>query len=103
MFWRSTGRKRAWLGAAAVAAGALAFLIGCEWLLYGVPVTGIYLPASSWSDEVVYSKQLAAVVQYGAPQGYFGFNESHAELGTFAAWGPAVFWVYALPGLLFRG
>ena len=103
MFWRSTGRKRAWLGAAAVAAAALAFLIGCGWLLYGVPVTGIYLPASSWSDEVVYSKQLAAVVQYGAPQGYFGFNESHAELGAFAAWGPAVFWVYALPGLLFRG
>ena len=68
-----------------------------------MPVTGIYLPASSWSDEVVYSKQLAAVVQYGAPQGYFGFNESHAPIGTFAAWGPAIFWMYALPGLLLRG
>ena len=103
MCWRSTGRKGAWLGAAAVAAAALVFLLGYQWAVYGVPVTGIYLPASSWSDEVVYSKQLAAVVEYGAPQGYFGFNESHADIGTFAAWGPAVFWLYALPGLLFRG
>ena len=71
--------------------------------MYKVPVTDIYLPASSWSDEVVYSKQLSAVVQYGAPQGYFGFNESHAEIGTFAAWGPALFWIYALPGFFLRG
>ena len=42
-------------------------------------------------------------MQYGAPQGYFGFNESHAAVGTYAAWGPAVFLVYALPGLLLRG
>ena len=64
-------------------------------------MTEIFLPVSSWSDEVIYSKQLAAAVQYGAPQGYFGFNESHAAVGTYAAWGPAVFLVYALPGLLF--
>lgn len=74
-----------------------------EWAVYKVPVTQIFLPTSSWSDEVIYSKQLAAAVRYGAPQGYFGFNESHAEVGTYAAWGPAVFFVYALPGLLLRG
>ena len=74
-----------------------------EWLVYKVPVTDIYLPASSWSDEVVYSKQLSAVVEYGAPQGYFGFNESHADIGTFAAWGPAIFWLYAIPGFFLRG
>ena len=102
MCWRSTRSKALGL-TAAVAAAALAFLLLYGWAVYGVPVTGIYLPASSWSDEVVYSKQLAAVVQYGAPQGYFGFNESHAPVGTFAAWGPAIFWMYALPGLLLRG
>ena len=102
MCWRSTRSKALGL-TAAVAAAALAFLLLYGWAVYGVPVTGIYLPASSWSDEVVYSKQLAAVVQYGAPQGYFGFNESHAPIGTFAAWGPAIFWMYALPGLLLRG
>lgn len=88
---------------AATLAAALAFLLVYEWIVYKVPVTDIYLPASSWSDEVVYSKQLAAVVKYGAPQGYFGFNESHADIGTFAAWGPAIFWMYALPGFFLRG
>lgn len=103
MFLRSTHSKRQWLGTVAVAAAALVFLLVYVRVVYGVPAAGIYLPASSWSDEVVYSKQLAAVVRYGAPQGYFGFNESHAPVGTFAAWGPAIFWVYALPGLMLRG
>ena len=95
--------KSVWLGAAATLAAALAFLLLYEWIVYKVPVNQIYLPASSWSDEVVYSKQLSAVVEYGAPQGYFGFNESHADIGTFAAWGPAIFWLYAIPGFFFRG
>lgn len=95
--------KPTWAGAAAVVAAALVFLLLYEWAVYKVPVTGIYLPASSWSDEVLYSKQLAAVVQGGAPQGYFGFNESHAQVGTFAAWGPAVFLLYAIPGFVLRG
>lgn len=103
MFWRSMGNKTSWLKAVGVLAGALVFLLLYEWIVYKVPVTEIYLPASSWSDEVVYSKQLAAVVQYGTPQGYFGFNESHADIGTFAAWGPAVFWIYAIPGFFLRG
>lgn len=103
MFLRSTHSKTFWLGTAACAVAALAFLLLYGWLVYGVPVQDIYLPAGSWSDEVIYTKQLAAVVRYGAPQGYFGFNESHAQVGTFAAWGPMVFWVYALPGFLLRG
>lgn len=103
MFLRFTPNKKFWLDTVASAAIALAFLLLYAWLVYGVPLNRIYLPASSWSDEVVYSKQLAAVVRYGAPLGYFGFNESHAQLGTFAAWGPMIFWVYGLPGLLLRG
>ena len=74
-----------------------------ELFLNGVSLGKIYLPASAWSDEVYYAKQLSAVVTHGAPQGYFGFNESHAEIGRFAAWGPAVFYLYAIPGLIFRG
>lgn len=92
-----------WVRAVGTAAAALAFLLVYEWAVYRVPVWEIFLPVSSWSDEVIYSKQLAAAVRYGAPQGYFGFNESHAAVGTYAAWGPAVFFVYALPGLIFRG
>ena len=92
-----------WAHTLCTAAAALVFLLAYELVVYRVPVTEIFLPVSSWSDEVIYSKQLAAAVQYGAPQGYFGFNESHAAVGTYSAWGPAVFLVYALPGLLLRG
>ena len=83
-----------WAGLACTALAALAFLLVYERLVYGVPFGQIYLPASAWSDEVYYVKQLSAVVTHGAPQGYFGFNESHAEVGRFAAWGPAVFYLY---------
>lgn len=93
----------AWARLACTAAAALVFLLVYEWAVYGVPLGRIYLPASAWSDEVYYAKQLSAVVTHGVPQGYFGFNESHAEIGRFAAWGPAVFYLYAIPGLIFRG
>ena len=92
-----------WAQVLGTAAAALAFLLVYELAVYRVPLQQIFLPCSYWSDEVIYSKQLAAVVRCGAPQGYFGFNESHAASGTFAAWGPAVFFVYALPGLFLRG
>ena len=84
-----TGRR---LG---TAAAALAFLLVYELAVYRVPLQQIFLPCSYWSDEVIYSKQLAAVVRCGAPQGYFGFNESHAASGTFAAWGRLSFCVRA--------
>ena len=64
-----------WAHTLCTAAAALVFLLAYELVVYRVPVTEIFLPVSSWSDEVIYSKQLAAAVQYGAPQGYFGFNE----------------------------
>ena len=57
----------------------MVFLLVYEWAVYGVPLGRIYLPASAWSDEVYYAKQLSAVVTHGVPQGYFGFNESHAR------------------------
>ena len=93
----------AWARLVCTAAAALVFLLVYEWTVYGVSLGKIYLPASAWSDEVYYAKQLSAVVTHGVPQGYFGFNESHAEIGRFAAWGPAVFYLYAIPGLIFRG
>lgn len=92
-----------WARLAGTIVAALAFLMVYERLVYDVPLGKIYLPAGTWNDEVYYAKQLSAVVSHGAPQGYFGFNESHAEIGRFAAWGPAVFYLYAIPGLIFRG
>ena len=55
----------------------------------------IYLPVSSWNDELFYYKMTENVLNYGYPQGYFGFNESHGLYLSFAAWSPVllVFWV----------
>ena len=79
-----------WAQVLGTAAAALAFLLVYELAVYRVPLQQIFLPCSYWSGEVIYSKQLAAVVRCGAPQGYFGFNESHAASGTFAAWARAL-------------
>ena len=65
----------AWARLVCTAAAALVFLLVYEWAVYGVPLGKIYLPASAWSDEVYYAKQLSAVVTHGVPQGYFGFNK----------------------------
>ena len=53
-----------WAHTLCTAAAALVFLLAYELVVYRVPVTEIFLPVSSWSDEVIYSKQLAAAVQY---------------------------------------
>ena len=49
-----------WAHTLCTAAAALVFLLAYELVVYRVPVTEIFLPVSSWSDEVIYSKQLAA-------------------------------------------
>lgn len=67
----------------------------------GKTVGDVYLPASYWNDELFYYKQVEAILEYGIPQGYFGFNESHALKLSFAAWSPALVWPWLLWGLLF--
>ena len=45
-------RLPGWAQAACTAAAALVFLLVYEWAVYKVPVTQIFLPTSSWSDEL---------------------------------------------------
>lgn len=61
----------------------------------------VYLPVSEWNDELFYFKQVEGIVHYGYPQGYFGFNESHAMKLSFAAWSPVLVFPWILWGLLF--
>lgn len=61
----------------------------------------VYLPVSEWNDELFYFKQVEGIVHYGYPQGYFGFNESHALRLSFAAWSPVLVFPWILWGLLF--
>lgn len=67
----------------------------------GRAVGEVYLPVSEWNDELFYFKQVEGIVNYGYPQGYFGFNESHALKLSFAAWSPVLVWPWILWGLLF--
>ena len=50
-----------WAHTLCTAAAALVFLLAYELVVYRVPVTEIFLPVSSWSDEVIYSKHRASL------------------------------------------
>ena len=58
--------------------------------LDGETISGVWLPASQWNDELFYYKQVEGILNYGYPQGYFGFNESHALNLSFASWSPVL-------------
>ncbi len=77
----------------------LCCLISCA--LDGKSLRDVYLPASEWNDELIYFKQVEGILEYGYPQGYFGFNESHSRLFSFAAWSPLLVWPWILWGLVF--
>lgn len=67
----------------------------------GKSIGEVYLPGSEWNDELFYFKQVEGIVSYGFPQGYFGFNESHALKLSFAAWSPVLVFPWILWGLAF--
>lgn len=77
----------------------LCCLITCA--VQGKTIGEVYLPSSEWNDELFYFKQVEGIVNYGFPQGYFGFNESHALKLSFAAWSPVLVWPWILWGLIF--
>lgn len=68
---------------------------------YGYSLNDIYLPVSDWNDELFYYKQVESMLQFGYPQGYFGFNESHALKFSFAAWSPVLVFPWLLFGAVF--
>lgn len=67
----------------------------------GRTIGEVYLPCSEWNDELFYYKQVEGIVNYGYPQGYFGFNESHALKLSFAAWSPVLVFPWIIWGVLF--
>ncbi len=77
----------------------LCCLVSCA--TQGKSIGEVYLPMSEWNDELFYFKQVEGIVNFGYPQGYFGFNESHALKLSFAAWSPVLVWPWILWGMLF--
>ncbi len=67
----------------------------------GKKLTDLYLPTSPWNDELFYYKLTECVSKYGFPQGYFGFNEKHGQLLSFAAWSPVLLLFFVIYALLF--
>jgi len=67
----------------------------------GYSITDVFLPSGEWNDELFYFKQVEGTVGYLYPRGYFGFNESQADLLSFAAWSPVLLFPWILWGLVF--
>ena len=67
----------------------------------GKGVWDVYIPSSTWNDELYYYKLVEAILEHGYPMGYFGFNESHALKLSFAAWSPVLLLPWVLWGLVF--
>lgn len=58
----------------------------------------IFPPAGQWNDEVFYYKQIESMIKYGFPRGYFGYNESHAQMLTFGPWNLFLLLPYVIVG-----
>ena len=81
--------------------GAIVFLFVFYSLAYRTPLWDVWLAPNMDNDEVIYNRQIVSVITHGGPQGYFGYDETHAAIGRYGGWGPILIWAYALPGFLF--
>lgn len=77
------------------------FFISIQGMAEGNSLLNLYLPAGIENDELGYYLQVSAMLETGTPPGYFGYNGTHANYLTFAAWGPLVLLPYYLWALLF--
>ncbi len=93
-------QHRRFFGAAVMAlVPFLCCVIACT--LQGRTIGQVTIAAGEWNDELFYFKQVEGIIHYGYPQGYFGFNESHALKASFAAWSPVLVLPWIIWGLLF--
>lgn len=76
------------------------FFAAMSFILNKRMIYRIYLPGGKWNDEVFYYKQIESVIHYGFPRGFFGYNESHADLLTFGSWSPFLLLPYVIGGKL---
>lgn len=99
-WWKKDKRYIVLLQSALMAAlPVLCCFVYCA--MQGRSIGEVYLPQSEWNDELFYFKQVEGIVNFGYPQGYFGFNESHALKLSFAAWSPVLVFPWIIWGLLF--
>ncbi len=61
--------------------------------------TSMLLPV--WNDEVSRWNQINTMVHCSKPLGYYGYNGTHAEIGTWGPWGWASLLPYCIFGKVF--
>lgn len=67
----------------------------------GKTPAALYLPNSYCNDELFYYKQVEGVLKGGIPGGYFGYNESHAQMLSFGVWSPFLMLSWIIWGFFF--
>jgi len=67
----------------------------------GINVFDLYLPNSHNNDSLFYYKLVEGILSDGIPRGFYGFNESRALVGSFAAWSPALLLPWTIWGFIF--
>lgn len=70
-------------------------------LFRGINIFQLYLPNSYNNDCLFYYKLVEGVLSFGTPQGYYGFDESRALIGGFAAWSPTLLFPWVVWGSIF--
>lgn len=70
-------------------------------ILDGKTLSDVSLLNSQWNDELVYFKLTESVTKFGYPRGFFGFDESHARILSFAAWSPVIILQWVIWGVIF--
>lgn len=75
-------------------------MYGMITLIYYIK-TGVASPMPQWNDEAAYYALVKTWLSTGMPYGYWGFEGSHAIVGTGSAWSPAILFPYALFGMMF--
>lgn len=59
------------------------------------------IPIPKWNDEAAYYSLIKTWLDTGQPLGYWGFDGSHALIGTGSAWSSAILLPYAIFGMMF--
>lgn len=101
ILWWKTDKRYVKLIKAVLMAVLPVFCCVVSCALEGKAIGQVYLPSGEWNDELFYFKQVEGMIEFGYPQGYFGFNESHALKLSFAAWSPVLVFPWVLWGLVF--
>ncbi len=66
----------------------------------GASIESLKVPTYQ-NDELIYYYEVAGVVDYGIPQGLFGYHEQYANILSFGAWSPFLIINYCVVGSVF--